>query len=208
MSTIGLVFLVIAFATALAAALLLFVGHFTKKGALARIGRAGVAASALALLGCCAVLVFCFMTGDCSIRYVLEQRSLSTDGLAWLYRLSGLWAGRSGSLLFWTFLIALLNAVVLARSQFVKGAGEQVSDALRLDNVAMAIVSVVVAVFCGVLLFSDGNMPFEATPSNYFTADGELSCLLVRDYALVGGYDGDTKATQHLRDVLRTGVDT
>jgi cytochrome c-type biogenesis protein CcmF len=120
-----------------------------------------------------------------SIKYVLEQRSLSTDGFAWLYRLSGLWAGRSGSLLFWTFLIALFGAIILGRSALggraVRPASrsdvgaDNAARARRLDDLAMMVVMVVVAVFCGVLLFSDGNMPFEPTPASFFDADGNLT---------------------------------
>ena len=50
MATTGFMFLVIAFATAVAAALLLAVGHFAHKEPLSRIGRGAVLASAIALL--------------------------------------------------------------------------------------------------------------------------------------------------------------
>lgn len=175
MATVGFVFLVVAFGAAIASAVLLLIGHFTNKAAFDRVGRACVLACAVALFACCALLVGCFMTGDVSIKYVLEERSLSTDGLAWLYKLSGLWAGRAGSLLFWTFLIALFNAIILVRGVLegrARGADER---AVRLDSMAMMVVSVVVAVFCGVLLFSDGNMPFTPTPANYFDAEGNLT---------------------------------
>ena len=179
MAVVGFVFLVAAFAASLAAAVALVAGGVAEKSALSAIGRAAVLASFAALLVCCGVLVACFMTGDVSIQYVLEERSLSTDSLAWLYKLSGLWAGRAGSLLFWTFLIAFFNAVILLRG-FLEGKAQardeaRVASASRLDDFAMAIVSVVVAVFCGVLLFSQGNMPFTATPANYFDAEGNLT---------------------------------
>ena len=177
MSTVGMAFLVVAFAASLAAAVLLFAAHFAKREIPGRVGRIAVAASAVALLVCCGVLVFCFMTGDVSIKYVLEERSLSTDGFAWLYKLSGLWAGRAGSLLFWTFLIALFNAIILGRSAWRRrvAASSEGDAARRLDNLAMAVVALVVAVFCGLLLFSEGNMPFEPTPAAYFDADGNLT---------------------------------
>ena len=168
MATAGLSFLVIAFAASIIAFALLVASRAAKKDALARVGRAGVLVSAVALLACCIELVACFMTGDVSLLYVLEERSLSTDDMAWLYRLAGLWAGRAGSLLFWTFLIALFNVVILASR---KGS----APTRALDDMAMAIVSVVVAVFCGLLLFSDGNMPFTPTPATYFDANGELT---------------------------------
>ena len=179
MSTFGFAFLVIAFAASIVSVVSFAVSRVSRIGALdvlARVGRAGVVAAFAALLVCCGVLVFCFMTGDVSIKYVLEERSLSTDGLAWLYKLSGLWAGRAGSLLFWTFLIALFNAIILGRAAAGRKSGA--ADSLKaeaLDDMAMMVVSIVVAVFCGVLLFSEGNMPFTATPTNYFDADGNLT---------------------------------
>ncbi|MBP3866914.1 MAG: cytochrome c biogenesis protein CcsA [Eggerthellaceae bacterium] len=172
MASAGFAFLVVAFAAALASAVLFLAGHLANRDAVRRFGRVGVLVSLVALFACCAVLVVCFMTGDLSIKYVLEERSLSTDGLAWLYKLSGLWAGRSGSLLFWTFLIALFNGIILARGTFEKGKDERVA---RIDDMAMMVVSVVVAVFSAVLLFSDGNMPFTPTPASYFDANGNLT---------------------------------
>ena len=184
MSSAGFAFLVIGFVAAFAAAILLFAGFFAKNSALSRVGRIAVPVSAIALLACCAVLVICFMTGDVSILYVLEERSLSADSIAWLYKLSGLWAGRSGSLLFWAFLIALFDALVFVRShaneRHIRAfADEPVGQSreFELDNLAMAVISIVVVVFCGVLLFSEGSMPFTPTPDSYFNADGTLSAV-------------------------------
>ena len=183
MATTGFTFLLIAFGTAVAAAALMFIGFFARKNVLSDFGCGAVLASTVSLCVCCLILVVCFMTGDVSIKYVLEERSLSTDGLAWLYRLSGLWAGRSGSLLFWTFLIALFNALIIGRLMLY-GPGRRSADyaitetkeqLYRLDTLAMGVISTVVAVFCGVLLFSEGNMPFAPTPDNYFNADGSLT---------------------------------
>ena len=176
MATTGFIFLVIAFAAAVAAALLLAIGRFAHKEPLSRVGRGAVFASAIALFVCCGLLVICFMTGDVSIKYVLEERSLSTDGMAWLYKLSGLWAGRSGSLLFWTFLIALFGALVVVRSEVgMRRDSQTAGEAYELDSLAAMVVSVVVAVFAGVLLFSEGNMPFEPTPDAFFDASGSLT---------------------------------
>ena len=179
MATAGFAFLVAAFAASLVAALALIAGGVLDKPVLGSVGRGAVLATAVSLLACCGVLVICFMSGDVSIQYVLEERSLSTDGLAWLYKLSGLWAGRAGSLLFWTFLIAFFNAIIFVRGLVESRAslrdGTSGPAAARLDGYAMAVVSVVVAIFCGVLLFSQGNMPFTPTPANYFDTDGNLT---------------------------------
>ena len=177
MASTGLTFLILAFGAAIVAALLLLIGHVMQKETLSGIGRGATLASTVALFTCCAVLVACFMTGDVSIKYVLEERTLSTDGFAWLYRLSGLWAGRAGSLLFWTFLISLFGSFVMARSlsNLLRGSIERSSAKYKLDSLALMVIAAVVAIFCGILLFSEGNMPFTSTPDSYFNADGSLT---------------------------------
>ncbi|MBR3181695.1 MAG: cytochrome c biogenesis protein CcsA [Eggerthellaceae bacterium] len=175
MATAGSAILAIAGIAAIAACALLFAGHFAHKPQLSKIGRIGVLVNVAALLVCCAILVVCFMTGDVTIKYVVEERSFSTDSLAWLYKLSGLWAGRAGSLLFWAFLIALFNGVILLRAFTFDRKRAVEGYAEHLDNLAMAVVSLVVAVFCGLLLFSEGNMPFAPTPDNWMASDGQLT---------------------------------
>lgn len=129
------------------------------------VGRICAIATFAALTVCCGVLVICFMNGDNSIQYVVEQRSNSTGELAWLYKLSGLWAGRQGSLLFWAWLIAAFNAYVAFR---------HLDSEERLDDVALGISQLVALAFLALLLFSGTNMPFVATPSTYFDANGQL----------------------------------
>lgn len=130
---------------------------------------AGYTASLLSfvfLLVCCAVLVYCFFTGDVSIKYVVHERTLSDTSLTWLYKLAGLWAGRSGSLLFWSWLIALFtSAIILVRRRKL----------IHLDSIALLCMQLVLAAFLGVMLFAQANMPFTPTPASYFTSQGELS---------------------------------
>ena len=191
MATVGFAFLVIAFVAAIVSAVAFLASHVAAKPALARLGVLGVAVTFIVLLAACLVLVGCFMTGDVSILYVLEERSLSTDGLAWLYKLAGLWAGRAGSLLFWVFLISLFNLIVLVRSRLTSarmahsltaansatedGTAASSNTANVLDTVAMGVIQVVIAVFAGLLLFSEGNMPFIPTPDSFFNMDGTLT---------------------------------
>lgn len=181
MSTIGLIGLLIAFAGIAVSVVCLLVGHVLggtarKRGkdgavtggvaeALVWGGRIASLVSAVALTACCVVLVYCFMTGDTSIEYVLRQHSDASGSMGWLYKLSGLWAGREGSLLFWAWLIAVFNAVVALRD---------LKSLKALDNMALLVAQVVLAAFVGVLLFSENNMPFAATPAQYFNASGEL----------------------------------
>ena len=173
MSTFGLIGLVVAFAGVAVSIVCLLAGQVLR-----RAGRADsaetfswggcVAAllSCFALTVCCGILVYCFLTGDMTIEYVLENHSSAEGVLGTLYRFSGLWAGREGSLLFWAWLISVFNAVVAVRAMRKNEA---------MDYMALLVSQLVLAAFTGVLLFSEDNMPFITTPEYYFNSDGSLT---------------------------------
>ena len=173
MSTIGLLALLVAFAAAVVSAACLFGSYLiglkcsTEAGdALIWAGRIAVFLAAAMLTVCCGVLVYCFFAGDYSIEYVLNQHSNASGELAWLYKLSGLWAGREGSLLFWAWLISVFSSVVAARD---------LKNPRKLDSMALLVLMVVLAAFVGVMLFSESNMPFTLTPDKYYGKDGKLT---------------------------------
>ncbi|NHM16309.1 cytochrome C assembly protein [Eggerthellaceae bacterium zg-887] len=172
MSLIGLMGLLVAFAGVVVSVVCLAAGAMLarKKSAVAETlswgGHVAAILTAVALTLCCGILVYCFFAGDYTIEYVLRQHSDSSSELAWLYKLSGLWAGREGSLLFWAWLISLFNAVVAVRNM---------RQLHRLDSMALLVSQVVLGAFVGVLLFSESNMPFTATPAKYFNLDGSLT---------------------------------
>ena len=173
MSTYGLIGLLIAFAGVAVSIVCLLVGHLMGRkrtsGFVETLTWGGYIASilsAVALTFCCALLVFCFMTGDTSIQYVVQNHSDASGTLGWLYKLSGLWGGRQGSLLFWAWLISVFNAVVAIRSM---------KKMDKLDNMALLVSQIVLAAFAGVLLFSESNMPFTAMPAMYFDSTGALT---------------------------------
>ena len=175
MSMIGLLGLLVAFAGCVISILCLGVAHllhkkrsFERAETLAWGGRVAAVLTAAALTVCCAVLVWCFFTGDNSIQYVLDNRSNSTSPEAWLYKLAGLWAGRQGSLLFWAWLIAVFNAVLVFATR---------KDTRPLDNGALCISQLVLTAFVSVLLFSESNMPFLVTDARFFSEDGALSTM-------------------------------
>ena len=172
MATTGLFALFLAFVATLAGAAVLAVSVWRYRhthrvnDSLAWAGRLCAIIAFVATTLCCGLLVFCLATGDTSIKYVVQYRSDSSDSLAWLYTLSGLWAGRQGSLLFWAWLITAFDFYLAVRYR----------DARQVvDDCALAISQAVVAAFLGVLLFSEGNTPFEAMAASYFAADGSLT---------------------------------
>lgn len=172
MSTFGLIGLVVAFAGVAVSILCLLAGQVLRRSGrpdsaetLSWGGCVAAMLSFAALTVCCGILVFCFLTGDMSIMYVLENHSSAEGVLGTLYRISGLWAGRQGSLLFWAWLISAFNLVVAVRAL-------RKNDAM--DCMALFVSQVVLAAFVGVLLFSEDNMPFIVTPESYFNSDGSL----------------------------------
>lgn len=172
MSTFGLIALVVAFAGVVVSVVCLLAGQILRKmgkqGAASTASWGGCIASILtaaALTVCCGILVYCFMTGDMSIEYVLMEHS-DADGIGVLYRFSGLWAGREGSLLFWAWLISVFNAVVAVRAM---------KKLDSLDCMALFVSDLVLTAFVAVCLFSESNMPFTATGAPYIDAEGNLT---------------------------------
>lgn len=141
-------------------------GESTLSETLSWAGRVAALVSTVALTVCVVVLGYCFLTDNYSIQYVLSSHSNNAGSLAWLYKLSGVWAGREGSLLFWAWLIAIFGAIVAVRDM---------GQVRKLDNVACLMMQAVLAAFVGVLLFSEANMPFEPTDAKYFTEAGTLT---------------------------------
>lgn len=172
MSIYGLIGLLVAFAGVIVSVVCLVGGAVLRKRkrglgeTLTWAGHIAVLLSVVGLTVCCGILVYCFMSGDMSIDYVLKYHSDASGDLAWLYQLSGLWAGRQGSLLFWAWLIAAFNSVIAVRN---------LKKTARLDSMALLVAQVVLAAFVCVLLFSESNMPFTATDAKYFDASGNLT---------------------------------
>lgn len=172
MGIFGLIGLLVAFAAAAVSIVCLVVGALLRRKQEGGIGETltwgghvATIVSAVALTACCGLLVYCFMTGDTSIEYVVREHSDSSSSIAWLYKLSGLWAGREGSLLFWGWLLAVFNSVIAVRNM---------KRLEKLDAMALLVSQIVLIAFVGVILFSESNMPFTATPAKYFDAAGNL----------------------------------
>jgi len=66
--------------------------------------------AAIALL----ILLIQLYTNDLTSKYVVNH---SSDSLSIFYRLTAAWAGSSGSLLFWYFLLTLFSALVLYKDK-------------------------------------------------------------------------------------------
>ena len=91
------------------------------------------------------ILLVAFFRNDFTFRYVAENHSTDVSSLAWLYKLSALWAGREGSLLLWAWLLSLFGSWVAYKRL-------DVTD--RLSNMGLMVINVVQALFFAAMLFS------------------------------------------------------
>jgi cytochrome c-type biogenesis protein CcmF len=111
------------------------------------------------------VLLVGFFRKDFSLLYVVENHSTDVSSLSWLYKISGIWAGREGSLLFWAWLLSLFASwVAYKRMEFTD----------ELSNMGLAITNIVTTLFTAGMLFSSANNPFKATPADMLGPNGEL----------------------------------
>ncbi|MHB8762398.1 MAG: heme lyase CcmF/NrfE family subunit [Coriobacteriia bacterium] len=166
LGTLGNVLLGMASISAVASIVAFAVGN--KEGETAR--RAGhlltfgvLGFSTLAVL----LIVSSFMSENFTLQYVAFNRPTVTGPWAWVYRLSAIWAGREGSLLFWQWLIAIFAAFL---------AGKFLKNDNKLGAIGLGIVNFVQLFFLAALFIKQNN-PFAVTPLEYI--DPTTGALLI-----------------------------
>ncbi|HET6352525.1 MAG TPA: cytochrome c biogenesis protein CcsA [Coriobacteriia bacterium] len=165
---LGKLFLGLGFVTSIIAVAALALGHKLgeKEGeGVTNIGYYATFAGAVSFTVSVLTLVVAFFQENFTFLYVAENHSTDVSGLAWLYKLSGLWAGREGSLLFWTWLIALFACYVAYKRM-------EITD--KLSNMGLMVTNIVLGLFGMAMLFAEVNDPFKATPATMLGANGEL----------------------------------
>ena len=169
MVTLGFVMLGLTFLSSLVTIGALAWGHQLgeKDGAgVTQLGYFGTFVSMGALTISVLVMVWAFFSNNFTFLYVAENHSTDASQLAWLYKLSGLWAGREGSFLFWAWLITLFAAWIAYR---------RVNIADALSNMGLLVTNVVVFLFTTGMMFSTPNNPFKTTPAGLIDpATGKL----------------------------------
>jgi len=101
------------------------------------------------------MLAVAFLTENFAFEYVVNNHPTITGPSAWLYRLSGVWAGREGSLLFWEWCLAIFAAFI---------GGKLMKQDDRVGSTGLAVVNFVQLFFLAAL-FIDKNNPFGLTPA-------------------------------------------
>ena len=150
---------------AIVAVITLLLGRSTRSEATTRFGYLLTFASLCGITLSTLVITLSFFIRNYSILYVASNRSTDVSALRWLFDLSGVWAGREGSLLFWAWLLALFTAYVAWRG---------LRDLDDLTNMALMVLNVILSIFCIVLIIPGGpNNPFIATPA-HLLVNGQL----------------------------------
>ena len=101
------------------------------------------------------LLAVAFLSENWALEYVIFNHPTITGASAWLYRLSGVWAGREGSLLFWEWVLSIFAAFV---------AGKTLKGDDRLGSTGLAVINFVQLFFLAAL-FIDLNNPFKMAPA-------------------------------------------
>lgn len=109
-------------------------------------------------------LLAAFFREDFTFQYVAENHSTDVSSIAWLFKFSGVWAGREGSLLFWAWLVALFGAYI---------AWKRMSETDELSNMSLAVFNIV-QLFFTVALIIPLNNPFKVSPAGWVGPDGGL----------------------------------
>lgn len=174
MSFIGNAVQIISLAAAVAAVVALFAGVWlagrgrasaAAADRAANIGFLLVFANALLLTLCVGLILICFLTENMTLSYVATNFPHDDSPLRILYQVSGVWAGRQGSLLFWTWLMSVFAAATAWR---------RMRQTDTLTCAALGVMEVVIALFSCAMIFSAANNAFIATPAEYLNADGTL----------------------------------
>ena len=111
MSDLGYITLFIAFLLTLYGIVVSVLGARRKDPALAASGRNALYVVSILIFIATLAVVYMLATDDFSNEYVASH---SERALPMFYKLSTLWGGQSGSLLFWSFLLALYSAIMVA----------------------------------------------------------------------------------------------
>ncbi len=186
MASIGFVVLSLSFVVALSAVFLLIIGRQrtkqlivgakpTSSESYSNLGILALFVSALLLTVCVGIISSGFFRADMTMEYVAQNYPNDPGSMQWLYLLSGLWGGRQGSLLFWTWLISLYICWVAYHRFQDQEAKEPKAQLLNLS--ALAIAQIILCSFIATLIFSETNNPFHATPAEYLNPDGSLNAL-------------------------------
>ena len=111
--------LILAFCISLAIVVLLLIGINRKDWRYVEASCRATKAVFLLMTLAVGILINAFITNDFSIEYI---SSFSEVALPMFYKITGLWAGQEGSLLFWGWLLSLYTTIAISKDEKRPGA--------------------------------------------------------------------------------------
>lgn len=141
-----------------------------KRTVYVRIVRNSVWAMSLAVLTATLSLWQCLLTGRYHVEYVHQH---ANDTMPTIYKLTALWGGQNGSLLFWLLILCIYSSIVMWQNR------EKNYNFLPM----VAAVLLAIAGFFLVLISFDAN-PFSVVPFNVDYGQG-LNPLLQNYYMII-----------------------
>jgi len=114
MGILGKYFLIFAFSASVISIIIGIIGICLKRNLLSTFSLLSAFASAISVIISGIILSYSLITNNYSIQYVIDKISIDTP---LIYRITALWAGQAGSLLFWSVVLSVLFLVVLAQKK-------------------------------------------------------------------------------------------
>jgi cytochrome c-type biogenesis protein CcmF len=196
MADLGYVALSLAFVLAGYAAVASLIAVRSGQGDLWLSARNAVWAALALISVASAALLYSLATRDFSLRYVAEYTSRD---LSMPLTLAAWWAGQAGSLLFWSWLLAVFAGAVLIQNR---------RQNKELTPYTVAVIMAVLAFFLGIVIFAAN--PFEKLPAT--PADGlglnpllQNKGMLYHPPTLYLGYVGFTVPYAYAMAALMSG---
>ncbi len=193
---IGSYTLIAAFALAIYSVLSSLAGARLRKGNLIESAERAVVAVAALILFAVGILLYALLTNNFGIEYVAHYSSTT---LPLRYRITSLWGGQAGSLLFWVMILSIYTVAVLMQNQ---------NRNRPLMPYVLTVLMSTVSFFLGVLIFV-ANPFAKLIPA---PMDGQGLNPLLQNYwmashppFLYGGYVGQSVPFAFAMAALITG---
>jgi cytochrome c-type biogenesis protein CcmF len=119
MEKIGYIAIVIALVTSIYSVVTFILASRSKSSSLYESARNGLISVAALVSISVLILTYAIFTHNFELEYIASYTSLNTSPL---YLLSALWAGNSGSLLFWAWLLSIFSLIVILT---IRGKGKE-----------------------------------------------------------------------------------
>lgn len=169
MPHIGFMAITLAFALAVYAMVVSLVGVWRRAPELVVSAR-NAAYGVTGLITLAVIIIeYLLITGHYQTKYIFE---VTNNAAPLFYRITALWGGQDGSLLFWSWLMSIYAALVLVRKW----------DTMRpLMPYVVAVPQFTLAFFLGLIIFVAN--PFEQ--ADFFPADGQGLNPLLRHFGMI-----------------------